>query len=119
MATRRKILASVGGLIIGSSAWYKRDTITTGGLQITGSKSNSTTLGGIVIDVTVQNLNPVSPSSGKIVARVIYDDGSAVQEIKQINSIQPLSSSEYSVQINPNIEQRLQNSNYEYEIRLE
>lgn len=119
MATRRKILASFGGLIIGSSAWYKRDTIITGGLQITDSKSETTTLGGIIITTTIQNVNPIDSSSGEIVAKVMYDDGSAIQETKQIKSIKPLSSSEYSLQIDPNIEQRLQSGDYEYELSLE
>lgn len=119
MAKRRKILTALGGLLIGSSAWYKKDTIVTGGLQITDTKSKTTTLGGIIITATVQNLNPVGSSSGKIVTRVTYEDGSAIRETKSINKLQSLSSRDYSVQINPGIEERLQGDNYEYDVWLE
>ena len=108
MASRRKIMTIMGGILVGSSSWYKRDTISTGGLTVKEYSTNQTTLGGIQFYVKVQNINPINPASGDIVTEVSYEDGSSVTNTKEINELPPLSTNTYNILISPSIENRLQ-----------
>lgn len=106
MVSRRKISLAMGGLIFGSTAWYKRNTIFTGGLNIKEYSAEETLLGSIEYTIQVENFNPISSSSGRLVIKTVFEDGSSIRETKKI-SLSSSSSETYSITINPSLEDRI------------
>lgn len=117
MVSRRKISLAIGGLVFGSSAWYKKNTILTGGLNINEYSTEENLFGSIEYTIQVENFNPISSSNGRLVIKTVFEDGSSIRETEKI-SLSALSSETYSIIINPSLEDRIRGE-FESEVWVE
>jgi hypothetical protein len=118
MVSRRKFGLGVGGIIIGSSAWYKKNTIMTRGLQVKDYTTTETILGGISYTVNIQNINPVSSAEGKIVTLTTFQDGDAIRQSKDVK-VSSMETKEFTILINPSLDDRLSESKYDSSVWVE
>lgn len=118
MPSRRKIIAGLGGLGVGSSLLYKRETVMNGGLEIVDYSTKTTILGAISYNIKVRNLNPVSKRSGKIIASAEFEDDSAISDSRKIE-VDSLSTKSFELKLSPELDNRIELDSYYSEVYIE